>query len=1065
MSEQQRRMLINDRYELVSLLGKGTTGMVYLARDVELNRNAAIKIVHEKLVDNQAVIDRFEREIFLTARLQHPGVAAVFERGYSLEGFPCYMMSPAIGETLEEYLQGLAKVDDHWHKATLIDRLTLFLKIVDVMCYAHSMGVVHRDLKPANIVLGEYGEVHILDWGLARTLDVEPIQQTAEAFDDVFGEVDASEKSVGTTEQRQAGITTASTGITTREDEYHPLSVIESERLEQNSETALGYAPTIVPGVSVEAPLTDRASGQDTTSVGSLAPQNRPTSDYHNKSSGNHRRRTTQSYRRSTSGYIRTNSVSGRRSSLDGVHTEGHAFSSRSTRHGDVLGSPVYMSPEQASGNADQADERADIYALGVILVELLALRAPMEQEPGETLIQFIDRICNNINRKTLRELWPDSPVSLQRITDWALAHSVESRYPTCDVFKAELSQVLGQLSESFSEMERQRLAREREGAWLPVGRWNYALKEDVEPLSEAVVAYEGEPVGQILHPEMGGVLIGGTGMQVYPLSVAGITDDVRMTLDFSITGGSECWIFMRGTPPSSSYVFRIGAWGGKWLSISQVTGMDDLLQPSSLTMRPVGMHGQTTMFRTRTHVDRSHLVIEVVGSSLSIRFNEQEQLSYQDPIPLLGPEHYQMAIATKDSQVVLHEMMIESRRSPLMVPSYAIANELLRQKLYPQAITYFRRFVTEHVDSEEKPDAHFMLCLAFRRAGYKEQAEEELHSFLLEHMDHALAQDAIIELAMLKTGGSANIGPGVRAVLSYQAAEDRSRSRFCLWAVQVLKEAIIEEGITADVEESLQMLKHLIRGFSDENLLQNTVSYILSQPIKEFATKLFDLQAYDEMYTFQRRVEHCQKIGYSVVMPVLHTPVQYVEASRMLTSFTIGDTLDLSMIEDTLKQFSSIRDMISLSALGCTKLILNYLRRLDNARPSIQLLQAGLFSRIGDVSAAELQLQHCFTLMDKIESERTDTEIATVSRLSMFALGFMPWSVAWEPLTILDTSPDLQALAAWIAESFGYTHEAVEGYRHLYSSLGSGFRGIAEQGMARLGMMEESEMSNPTLS
>ena len=132
---------------------------------------------------------RFDNETYVTSRLQHPGVVAVFDRASTEDGSLCYMMSLAQGKTLSQYLEDIRGSEFPWQMVSLVDRINLFIKILDVMAYAHSMGVVHRDLKPDNIIIGEHGEVRILDWGLARSLrEVEGSMDPEYLYDQVFGE-------------------------------------------------------------------------------------------------------------------------------------------------------------------------------------------------------------------------------------------------------------------------------------------------------------------------------------------------------------------------------------------------------------------------------------------------------------------------------------------------------------------------------------------------------------------------------------------------------------------------------------------------------------------------------------------------------------------------------------------------------------------------------------------------------------------------------------------------------------------------------------------------------------
>ena len=158
--------------------------------------------------------------------------------------------------------------------------------------------------------------------------------------------------------------------------------------------------------------------------------------------------------------------------------------------------------------------------------------------------------------------------------------HNVQERYVSCEIFREELRILLVQFSENFAERERQRLANERTEAWLPLGAWNYSHNPQLEPFTEAVVAFDGEPVGQVVHPEMEGVLIGGTGLQLYNVARE-IGDDITMRMEFTISRGSELTIYLRGVAPNPCYVISLGAFGGRWLTISRMEGGDDWRHPT----------------------------------------------------------------------------------------------------------------------------------------------------------------------------------------------------------------------------------------------------------------------------------------------------------------------------------------------------------------------------------------------------------------------------------------------------------------------------------------------------
>jgi len=137
------------RYELLSVLGRGGMGVVYLARDTALDREVALKVV-----------DREAGEARVLARLEHPGIVPVHDFGELPDGRVYYAMKRVRGERLDRWLTPDRGVGE---------RLAVFLRVCDAVAFAHARGVVHCDLKPENVMVGEFGEVLVLDWGIART--------------------------------------------------------------------------------------------------------------------------------------------------------------------------------------------------------------------------------------------------------------------------------------------------------------------------------------------------------------------------------------------------------------------------------------------------------------------------------------------------------------------------------------------------------------------------------------------------------------------------------------------------------------------------------------------------------------------------------------------------------------------------------------------------------------------------------------------------------------------------------------------------------------------------------
>ena len=146
------------RYEIVSVLGRGGMGLVYLARDTALDREVALKIV-DRPSDADGEAARLAAEARILARLEHPGIVPVHDFGELPDGRLFYAMKRVRGDRLDRWTE--AEPDRH-------ARLGVFLRICDAVAFAHAHGVIHRDLKPENVMVAEFGEVLVLDWGAAR---------------------------------------------------------------------------------------------------------------------------------------------------------------------------------------------------------------------------------------------------------------------------------------------------------------------------------------------------------------------------------------------------------------------------------------------------------------------------------------------------------------------------------------------------------------------------------------------------------------------------------------------------------------------------------------------------------------------------------------------------------------------------------------------------------------------------------------------------------------------------------------------------------------------------------
>ncbi|MBK9975969.1 MAG: protein kinase [Planctomycetes bacterium] len=296
------------RYTVKSEFARGGMGRVLLALDNAVGREVAMKELLPNAVGSSSLpasaqnasrgelVERFLREAKVTGQLEHPNIVPVYEIGSREDGRVFYTMKLVRGKTLAHRLKAIQTDDSLDTRGKLTERLKLldaFHDVCNAVAYAHSRHVIHRDLKPANVMLGEYGETLVLDWGLAR----------------VQGQEDRVAK-----------------GKT-------------------------GKLPDLSPSLLQE--------GSD----------------------------------------ART---------LDGA----------------VLGTPAYMPPEQARGELTEVDERSDVYALGAILYEILAGRAPYEGPTAQTVLAKV----LVLEPESLATVAPEAPRELVALADKAMAREKTAR-------------------------------------------------------------------------------------------------------------------------------------------------------------------------------------------------------------------------------------------------------------------------------------------------------------------------------------------------------------------------------------------------------------------------------------------------------------------------------------------------------------------------------------------------------------------------------------------------------------------------------------------------------------
>ncbi len=413
-----------ERYTLTRLHAKGGMGCVWLARDGALSRQIALKELRPDQSDNTIVCSRFLYEARITAKLEHPGIIPVYELG---EGdAPYYTMRFVRGRTLSEAIRAYHKrrAAGEADPVELNDLLLAFVGVCNAVAYAHSRGIIHRDLKGQNVVLGDFGEHIVLDWGLAKRVGPDPDSDQAQEPGAATADGPGPASADGLTPEAATDATRAATGSDDGFTVAHDPDGVTSAATGSGDGFTVAHDPVGVTSAD-SVPAMGAGSG---------------------------------------SGY-----GSGSGPGTNGsAHRSGHSSSARrglpesgagpeGTMQGQLLGTPAYMAPEQARGQHDLVDHRTDIYGLGAILYEILVGRPPFTAPKTSEVIQKV------IHEEPTppRQVVPEVPPGLEAVCLKAIRKEKADRYQSASELAQEVRRYLAdEPVEAYPEPWTRRAAR-----------------------------------------------------------------------------------------------------------------------------------------------------------------------------------------------------------------------------------------------------------------------------------------------------------------------------------------------------------------------------------------------------------------------------------------------------------------------------------------------------------------------------------------------------------------------------------------------------------------------------
>ncbi len=352
----------HSRYTLEGEVARGGMGAILKIWDADLRRHLAMKVILGRADSpgkggtpqvEPSQLARFLEEAQVTGQLDHPGIVPVHELGLDSAGRVYFTMKLVKGRDLKTIFELVFAGQEGWNETRA---LGVILKACEAMAYAHTKGVIHRDLKPANVMVGNFGEVFVMDWGLAR----------------VLGRKDSHDIRIAP--ELMAG-----------------LSSVKSDRRDEREE--LSDSPVV-------------------------------------------------------------------------------------TMDGDVVGTPAYMSPEQARGEIEKLSPRSDVYAIGAMLYHLLARQVPYVPRGTRISNRTVLGLVLNGPPTALSTLRQDVPAELGAIVEKAMAREASRRYPDTLALAEDLRAFL----------EHRVVGAYETGAWAETRKWVERNKPLAASLAAALV-------------------------------------------------------------------------------------------------------------------------------------------------------------------------------------------------------------------------------------------------------------------------------------------------------------------------------------------------------------------------------------------------------------------------------------------------------------------------------------------------------------------------------------------------------------------------------------------------
>lgn len=533
-------------YQVLKSIGKGGMGEVFLAYDTTCGRRIALKRIRADLVDHVQLHRRFLKEARITSQLTHPAIIPIYAI-HDDNNLVYYTMPYVEGETLKEILNAARQKEklgenSDKNEGSITSLISIFLSVCQAVGYAHSKGVLHRDLKPENVIVGKYGEVLILDWGLAKLVPTTPQKTPQKTTQIKLEEDDSADNSI------------------TEEIESHPL----------------------------------------------------------------------------------------------------HAL----TNLGKVVGTISYMAPERAIGNP--ATLQTDIYALGVILYQILTLHYPFQRK---TLKEFRQKIhLEQLHDPALVAPYRDVPDLLSKIAQKALAKDPLMRFQSVDELLFDLKNYIEGRSE-----------------WSLTATLAIENKDDWEFQENVLLA---EHVAITRGPEVSSWV---------SLMVSENSFDQNIKIETSVCIGNKgLGIGFLFNIPEAAERINLNDGYTLWLGADSafptklLRSTVEIINAPEVTLKPNTWH---------------FIRIENINNHISVYLDDQIQFSYHGLLPLVGTH---IGLLSRDDDFEIAPLQVFIGGQNITLNCLAVPDAFLAHKDYQTALIEYRRIGNSFLGRAEGREALF---------------------------------------------------------------------------------------------------------------------------------------------------------------------------------------------------------------------------------------------------------------------------------------------------------------------------------------------------------------------